>query len=92
MTFSDVLSILSIVVGLFSIVLSVWFFVKSSELSNKTNETLVKIDNATNTLKEMHDNYVKMIFDMFKNTHEKMADKQFNGPTKEGGNANSKKV
>ena len=81
---NSTLSILSIVLGVLSIALSVVFYIKSSELSKETKISQEKIESATNELKALYNNYVKEIFQLFKNTHEKMSNREF-GETSKGG-------
>lgn len=78
------LSYISLILGVISIILSVWFFVKSSELSSKTNDTLTKVDASTKRQEQLYNDYVKEIFQMFKDTHRKITDKQFE-KTQDGG-------
>mgnify|MGYP001608604169 CR=1 FL=1 len=78
------LSYISLILGVISIILSVWFFVKSSELSSKTNDTLTKVDASTKRQEQLYNDYVKEIFQMFKDTHRKITDNQFE-KTQDGG-------
>jgi hypothetical protein len=74
---NSLLSIVSIVLGILSICLSIWFYVLSSQLSNKTTTEINKIQEATKQLNEIHNRYFEVVFDLFKRDHERFAESQF---------------
>jgi LPXTG-motif cell wall-anchored protein len=76
---TNILSILSIVLGILSIALSVWFFILSSRLSRDSTKAMEDIKSVTNQLRDIHTKYVEVIFDMFKNDHQRIVNKQLGG-------------
>lgn len=85
MSASDLLSVISIILGILAIVLSIYFYVKASKLSDTTKLTLEKIDDSTKRLETLSEKYIDVVFKMFQNTHDKMTHKMFEGEITTGG-------
>jgi hypothetical protein len=85
------LSIVSITLGILSIGVSIWLYVLSTRLSNKTTQAIDEIKAATTQLKDMHSKYVEVIFTMFKHDHEKLIETQYKNLEKGGKEPDVKK-